>query len=286
MAGRVQSALMARWRSRRRAGPARLLADLLARGRTCRYGAHDSQVADLHLPRGAGPHPVVVVLHGGAWRARVGRAVMRGVVGELVRAGWAAWNVEYRRVGEGGGWPQTFADVADAVDHLRQLDAPLALDAVSALGHSAGGHLALWAASRARLPAGSVGAQPALALARAVAQAGVCDLAGAYERWHGGAVRELMGGSPQQLPERYAVADPLALVPAPAPVLLVHGVLDRVVSIELARSYAAASRARGGEVELLEIDGPAGGHRRHVNPRTVAWRSAAAWLGEAPVRAR
>ncbi|HUB75115.1 MAG TPA: alpha/beta hydrolase [Solirubrobacteraceae bacterium] len=272
---------MAVWRARRSAGPARLLADLLAHGHTCGYGPHPSQVADLHLPRGAGPHPVAVVLHGGAWRARVGRAAMRGVVGELVRAGWAVWNVEYRRVGEGGGWPHTFADVADAVDHLRRLDAPLELDAVSAIGHSAGGHLALWAASRARLPAGSVGAQPAVSLVRAVAQAGVCDLGGAYERWHGGAVGELMGGSPQQLPERYAVADPLALAPAPAPVLLVHGAIDRVVPIELARRYAAASRAHGGEVELIEIEGAAGGHRRHVNPRSAAWRAAAAWLERA-----
>jgi len=260
--------------------------DFLTRGTRHRYGAHRSQHADLYLPRGAGPHPVMVVLHGGSWRRRYGSVVMRGIVGELVRAGWAVWNVEYRRVGEGGGWPSTFVDVARAVDHLRELDAPLDLDSAGVLGHSAGGHLALWAASRGRIPEGAVGSAPALEFRRAIAQAAVCDLAGAYRRWRGGAVRALMGGSPEQLPERYALADPLALAPAPMPVLLVHGVLDETVSVELARSYERAASAAGGAVELVELQGEAGRHRAHIDPRGEAWGAAASWLlqpvGEVP----
>jgi acetyl esterase/lipase len=262
----------------------RLMLDMLARGRTIRYGPHRSQCADLYLPCGPGPHPVMVVLHGGSWQKRYGRAVMRGLVGDLVRRGWAVWNVEYRRVGEGGGWPATFADVAAAIDHLGELDAPLELDAVSVLGHSAGGHLALWAASRGKLPPDAPGAQPAVALRRAIALAGVCDLAGAHRRWHGGAAQLLMEGSPEELPERYALADPLALAPLEIPVLLVHGSRDETVSIELSYSYQQGASAAGGRVELIEVLGDAGRHRAFLNPRGEAWRTTASRLRE-PVAA-
>jgi acetyl esterase/lipase len=259
---------------------ARLPLDFLARGRTYRYGPHRSQRADLRLPRGAGPHPLMVVIHGGSWRRRYGKIVMRGLVGDLVRRGWAVWNIEYRRVGGGGGWPATFADVAGAIDHLTMLDAPVDLDRVSVLGHSAGGHLALWAAGRGRLPEGAPGGPPAISFERVISQAGVCDLAGAYRRWRGGAADALMGGSPQEVPERYAVGDPLALVPLGMPVLLVHGVIDETVSIELSRRYAGRSRAAGGEVELIEIEGAAGSHRAHIDPRGAAWAAVVRWLGE------
>jgi acetyl esterase/lipase len=257
----------------------RLLLDFLTRGRTYRYGPHRSQRAELYLPRGPGPHPLMVVIHGGSWQRRYGRIVMRGLVGDLVRRGWAAWNIEYRRVGEGGGWPATFADVAAAIDHLTTLEEPVDLHSVSVLGHSAGGHLALWAAGRERLAEGAPGGSPAIAFKRVISQAGVCDLAGAYRRWRGGgAAAALMGGSPEQLPERYAVGDPLARVPLGMPVLLVHGVIDATVSIELSRRYASESGAAGGDVELVEIDGPAGAHRAHVDPRGEAWALVTRWL--------
>jgi acetyl esterase/lipase len=265
------------------ASDARLLLDFLRTGRSHRYGPHRSQRAELHLPRGDGPHPLMVAIHGGSWQARYGKVVMRGVVGDLVRRGWAAWNIEYRRVGNGGGWPTTFADVAAAIDHLAMIDAPIDLARCSVLGHSAGGHLALWAASRGSVPAGAPGhvsGAPAVAMRRAIVQAGVCDLAGAYARWRGGAARALMGGGPEEVPERYAAGDPIALVPPDVPVLLVHGVVDDVVSIELARSYAAAASAAGAEVELVEIAGQAGRHRAHIDPRGAAWGAVAARLGE------
>jgi dipeptidyl aminopeptidase/acylaminoacyl peptidase len=172
--------------------------------------------------------------------------------------------------------------VAAAVDHLRGLAAPLDLDRVDVVGHSAGGHLALWAASRGRLPEGAPGAisgQPAVPLRLAVAMAGVCDLAGGFRDWHGGAVLALMGASPERDPARYAAADPIALVPAAVPVLLVHGIADDVVSIRLSRDYAAAARAAGGTVSLVEIEGFEGRHRAHVYPASEAWRTVLERLG-------
>ncbi|MGA2319291.1 MAG: alpha/beta hydrolase [Solirubrobacteraceae bacterium] len=252
----------------------RLILDFLDGGRPHRYGPDHSQRAELHLPGGPGPHAVMVLIHGGSWQSRYGKIVMRGLAGDLRRRGWAAWNIEYRRLGNGGGWPATFEDVARAIDHLAELEAPLDLARVSLLGHSAGGHLALWAATRNKLPPGAPGAidgHPPLAPRHVIAQAGVCDLAGAYALWHGGAARALMGGGPDELPERYALGDPLALAPPDMPVLLVHGVSDEVVSVKLSRSYALAARAGGGEVELVEIEGLQGRHRSHIDPRGAAW---------------
>ena len=262
----------------------RMIRDFLTRGRSYRYGPHRAQRADLYLPPGAGPHSVMVLIHGGSWHRRYGKVVMRGLAGDLVRGGWAVWNIEYRRLGEGGGWPATFEDVAAAIDHLAAIDAPLALEDVCVLGHSAGGHLALWAASRSRFPAGMLGAEPAITFKRAIGQAAVCDLAGAYKLWRGGAVKLLMGGSPEQLPERYAIGDPLAHVPLEVPVLLVHGVLDETVSVELSRRYARESDAAGGRVELVEIEGPSGRHRAHIDPRGAAWGAVTGWLrGHSPI---
>jgi acetyl esterase/lipase len=261
---------------------ARLIRDfLLQRGRTHSYGSDRSQRGDLYLPAGAGPHPVIVLIHGGSWRKRYSRIVMRALAGDLRRRGWAVWNIEYRRVGAGGGWPATFADVAAAIDHLDRLHPTLDLARVDVLGHSAGGHLALWAAGRERVPSGAPGAiagRPRVSLRRAIALAGVCDLAGAYRDWHGGAVRALMGGSPGRMPERYAVGDPLRNVPLALPVLLVHGVVDQTVSIDLSRGYARAALAAGGEVALVEIAGEAGGHRAHIDPRGAAWARVVSWL--------
>src|SRR6185437_10656231 len=147
------------------------------------------------------------------------------------------------------------------------------------------------AAGRSALPTGAPGAiagRPRVPIARAISLAGVCDLAGAYKQWHGGAVRALMGGSPERLRERYDVADPLRRAPLAMPVLLVHGVLDETVSVALSRSYARAAREAGGDVELVEIEGPAGGHRAFVDPRGAAWAPVAARLelqaAEAPAR--
>ncbi len=255
----------------------RVLRGLLKRGETHRYGPDRSQVADLYLPAGAGPHPVVILIHGGSWSRRYGRIVMRGLAADLVASGWAVWNIEYRRLGIGGGWPETFEDVAAAIDLLAEIGAPVDLGRVSVIGHSAGGHLALWAAGRPGLAEGAPGAitgAPAVSFQIVIAQAGVCALADGYRLWRGGAVRALMGGSPEDLPERYAIGDPLANVPLGCPALLVHGVSDEIVSVELSRTYARVARSAGGQVQLIEIEGSAGAHRAHIDPRGAAWAAA------------
>lgn len=236
------------------------------------YGEHPRQVADLHTPPGGGAHPIVVVLHGGYWQPPYTRLIMRPLCLDLARRGYAALNVDYRRLGrEGGGWPQTFEDVAAAVDHLAQLDdASLDLARVTMLGHSAGGQLALWAAGRNSLPAGAVGAAPVVRAQRVLALAAVCDLVGAGRPAH-----ELLGGGPDQVPEQWAQADPMRRIPLGVPVGLVHAVGDATVSICRSRAYAAAARAAGAEVSLTETPG---GHRDPIDPGSRSWAVAAEWL--------
>ena len=260
---------------------ASLLRDLLTAPRSYRYGTdHRCQQADLYLPAGSGPHPVVVVIHGGAWTAGYGKVVMRALAGNLARRGFAAWNIEYRRIGrgQGGGWPATFVDVAAAIDTLATVPAPLDLRRVTFFGHSAGGQLALWAAGRRRLRQGDPGADPLIEPVGAISAAGVNDLAQSFREAPHGAVGVLMGGGPDEQPERYAVADPIGEVPLPIPVLLVHGTDDETVSVRRSRDYAQAARARGGEVDLVEIAGAAGRHRSHVSPTSESFKAVAGWL--------
>ena len=155
---------------------------------------------------------MVVLIHGGFWRARYKLRLEDELGRDLAERDWAVWNLEYRRLGwrSRGGWPATFEDVAAGIDHLGTLDEPLDLARVFAIGHSAGGHLAFWAAARGGLPAGAPGAEPRIRPAGVVAQGGVVDLREAL-RLHlsGDVVRRLLGGPPGKLPGRYDVASPL-----------------------------------------------------------------------------
>ncbi len=211
---------------------------------------------------------MAVLIHGGFWRARYNLRLQDRLVANLAGRGWAVWNLEYRRVGRhsGGGWPATFEDVAAGIDHLADLDEPLDTNRVVAIGHSAGGHLALWAAgqpSRVRLSA-------------AVSQAGLLDLREAARRkLSDGAVGELLGGSPEERPDRYDAASPIELVPLDVPTLLVHGTDDDVVPPDMSRAYA---RRATHPCELVELAGV--GHMEHLDPGSEAWRPVVAWLEE------
>ncbi|PRY47945.1 prolyl oligopeptidase family protein [Geodermatophilus tzadiensis] len=243
------------------------------------YGGHPDQFLELTLPAGGGPAPVAVVLHGGFWRAARGVELARPLAADLAGAGWAAVAVEYRRVGTGGGWPATLEDVAAALDALPGLPeaARLDLTEVAVVGHSAGGHLAAWAAGRGRLPEGAPGAGPRVRVTAAVLQAGVLDLVrAADQRLGNGATQELLGGEPGEVPDRYAVADPVRLLPTGADVLCVHGTGDDVVPLEQSERYAAAAGALGDRVAVQPVPG---GHMELIDPSGEQWARAREWLG-------
>jgi acetyl esterase/lipase len=224
------------------------------------YGDHPSQYAELTLPTGPAQAPVVVVIHGGYWSSDYGAELGRPLAADLVGRGFAAANVEYRRMGDGGGWPDTGRDVADAVNALRARSTGLDLNRVVVLGHSAGGQLAGWLAARRG---------GAVAVAGAVLAAGVLDLVrGSADGLGGGAVDGYLGGSPRQAPEAYAHASPIALVPLGVPTVCVHGTADTRVPISQSEDFVAAARRAGDTAELRTFDGD------HFDPITVgtpAW---------------
>ncbi|MDQ1402305.1 MAG: hypothetical protein QOG03_621 [Actinomycetota bacterium] len=236
-----------------------------------RYGRHRSQVADLYLPKGDGPFPVAIVIHGGFWMAAYDRHLMDPICVDLVDRGWAAWNIEYRRVGwrAGGGWPATGDDVVAAAAHLQKLaddGLPLDLTTVVAVGHSAGGHLALHLASRSPVP-----------LRRVFSQAGVCDLVAADGLGLGdGAVRRLLGHRPADVPELVADASPAEHLPLGVGQVLVHGEADEHVPLVLAQDYQVRAAAAGDEVELVALRGV--GHFEHLQPGSSAWAAVVARL--------
>jgi acetyl esterase/lipase len=238
------------------------------------YGPGPQQFGELWVPRGRGPHPVAVVVHGGCWQKEYGEDHVRPLCAAIADMGIAAWCLEYRRVGdEGGGWPGTLDDVGRGADRLRAIAADHALDLgrVVAVGHSAGGHLALWLGARPRLPAADPQrGQDPLPLRGVVGLAAVPDLArGAAEHVCGSAVEDFVGGSPERQPARYAAASPFALLPLGIRQELVHGRADRIVPVAHSADYAAAARAKGDAATFWPVDGA--GHFDLIAPGTKAW---------------
>jgi acetyl esterase/lipase len=238
------------------------------------YGDGLYQFGDLRLPAGPGPHPVAVVVHGGFWRAKYDLEHVGHLCADLARRGLATWSLEYRRVGHaGGGWPGTLEDVARGADFLRTLAGryPLDLTRVVALGHSAGGHLALWLAARGRIPSGEPLASPhPLALRGVVALAGVVDLERAHAlRLGDGIVETFLGGPPSAVPERYRLASPAALLPLGVPQVLVHGTEDDTVPFSLSAGYVERASALGDSARLVPL--PDAGHFEVIDPRAREW---------------
>ena len=239
------------------------------------YGPHPDQWIDVGRPSGTARGTAALV-HGGFWRAAYDASLMLPLASDLLRRGWVAANVEYRRPGREteAGWPAVLADVAGAFDALGMLASAQPLVAI---GHSAGGQLALWAAARAGLPDGAPGAVPRVVPGHVVAQAGVLDLeAAADERLGRDAARLLLGGGPDRVADRYALASPIRRLPLGADQLIVHGVDDPHVPCEMSRRYAEAARRAGDSVTLVELDGV--GHFEHLDPGHRAWGSVVSYL--------
>lgn len=247
------------------------------------YGADSSQYGELRVPPGAGPHPVTVLIHGGCFRAVYAKAQELGPVGDTLAAeGIATWNIEYRRLGEpGAGWPETWLDVGRAVDHLRAL-APahrLDLSRVIVVGHSAGGHLAMFVASRARLSPDSPLYQPdPLPLRGVINLGGPVDLGVNIPGYQSGCgdsvITQLVGGTPDAVPARYAAAAATRRVPLGIPQVLVIGEHEGFVPKQFLELHVRAARNAGDRVRLVVLPGM--GHFELAMPTTPAWRPIAA----------
>lgn len=249
------------------------------------YGSDSLLLGELRLPKGRGPFPLVVVIHGGCWtRGFATRQNTAAVASALVDDGMATWNVEYRQAGDpGGGWPNSFLDIAAAVDYARTLATRFPVDTshVVVIGHSAGAHLALWAAARHTLPASSVvrGGNP-LRVRAAVAIDGPGDLAGLVGRdaqiCGKPVIAPFMGGAPIEVPARYAEGSPIARLPFGAAQYLVSAA---VLTADEATAYKAAATRAGDQVTLL--DAPDGGHFGVIAPGTRFWPPVAAFIRQA-----
>lgn len=239
-----------------------------------RYGAHPEQLADVRLPMSDEPRALVLLVHGGFWRQEYDRHHTDALAADLAGRGYAVASLEYRRLGGDGGWPETFDDIATAMDALPSLVAGNAPEVegvqVLMLGHSAGGQLVLWAAGRQHVPVGSRWHRGTAPIAGGVvALAPVADLARARElALDGGVVAELFGGTDAESQRRQAELDPVQIPPA-VPVAVVHGDLDRQVPLDLSQRYVEAVRTGGGDV-LLDVV-PGADHFAVIEPGSSAW---------------
>lgn len=224
------------------------------------YGKDPSQYGELSLPAGT-PKGVVVVIHGGYWKSAYGAELGQPLAASLVKQGWAAWNLEYRRVGDGGGVPATLDDVAAGIDHLATLG--LDLKRVVTLGHSAGGQLAVWAASRGRHRQWQPVRVP---LTEVISQAGLLDLRTASSEALGGGAVEAFLGHP--IGPADAPVDPTQQLPLDVPVWCVHAEGDDTVPISQSRNYVAAATKAGGKATMVEVPGD---HYSVIDPSSEAW---------------
>jgi acetyl esterase/lipase len=242
-----------------------------------RYGTAPSQFGELRVPEGKGPHSVVVLVHGGCWSSYAGAASIGAMADALKQKGIATWSIEYRRLPESGsGWPGTYRDTATAIDFLRTFAKEHRLDLkhVVFVGHSAGGHLALWAAGRSRLPRSSP-----LFTATPLVPTGVINMAGRMDMTEGieayeatcdaPVVRQLLGGMPADQPARYADASPIGHLPLGVRQVMIWGSHEPYVPAAQAETYVAAARRAGDDVRLVTVPGI--GHFESASPLSTAW---------------
>jgi len=244
------------------------------------YGADSLQFGELRLPDGTGPFPIAIVVHGGCWLSRYANVRNTSALAEaLANAGVASWNVEYRRYDHpGGGWPGTFRDVADGADYVRTLARTYPLDTarIVATGHSAGGHLALWLASRPSLsPTSPLRGGAPMRLAGVVSIGGIADLREFFARERNTcgnpAVESLLGGIPDSVPERLHDGSPIERLPLGVPSVHIAGVRDMIAPSAVRDAYVLAARQRGDSAWQVTI--PGDGHFEAITPSTPSGRA-------------
>jgi acetyl esterase/lipase len=250
-------------------------------GTTFSYGDDAMQRVDLWLPAGPGPHPVAVMVHGGCWQTSIAdRRLMDWIADDLAKSGVAVWNIDYRGVDRaGGGYPGTFADAAAATDLLRAKAAEYRLDLrrVVAVGHSAGGHLALWLAARHRLPAASpLRTSDPLRIDHVVSLGGLPDLEATATSPDNGCGTEVVAKLTGKRDDPYADTSVPRLLPIGAAQDLVNGREDGIIPFRMATDYVAKARAAGDVATLHTV--PATGHVELVAPETAAWTTAKALI--------
>ena len=234
------------------------------------YGELPRQVGEWWVPpAGPGRLPTVVLVHGGYWRTGFDLTLQEAVAADLAGRGFLVWNIDYRPSSDP--WPATLTDVASAFDHTAtgQYADRVDRSRLAVVGHSAGGHLALWLASRGQVPTGGPGADPRLpSPTLVVAQAPVAGLAeGARLGLGGGAVQALLGGPPATVPERYAFADPSGLLPTGVESVLMHAADDDLVPLSQSTGYVQAATSAGDDSRLVRVTG---GHFGHLDPASPA----------------
>jgi len=236
------------------------------------YGSAAQQFGDLRLPKSRGPHPVAIIIHGGCWFSEYDLNHIASFAAALTELGVATWTIEYRRVGNpGGGWPGTFADVAQATDHLRVLarSFPLDLKRVITVGHSAGGQLALWLAARKQLSRSSLlHVSNPLKLSGVISLAGITDMQG-FSSGCNDAVRKVLGGTVDDIPYRYKQTSPIELLPLGVRQSLIQGSLDTIVPPKLGEHYKRAAEKQGETVKFIALEGV--GHFELIAPKSSAW---------------
>lgn len=237
------------------------------------YGEGSLQFGDLRVPTGSGPHPVAIFVHGGCWLSSFDISHSSALTAALARNGIATWSLEYRRVGdEGGGWPGTFQDIGQGADHLRSIadEFELDLDRVIAMGHSAGGQLAIWLAARSQIPANTaVSADAPQPVMGVLALTPAPDLQGLHEmQVCGNVVDKLMGGSPAEYPGRYRLGDPMQIAPGGVPQVVIVGRHDADWAPSGLR-YFSAAKERGDNIRLIEA--PDSGHFEIIDPDSTTW---------------
>jgi acetyl esterase/lipase len=256
------------------------LSDILERpppsfDKRVKYGEDPQHFAELRFPVGRGPFPFLFVIHGGFWQSAYDLSHIGHLCAAFTSKGIVTCNLEYRRLGDpGGGWPGTFQDIGLATDHILKIISPdprVDLARTAVIGHSAGGHLALWLGGRLRIPTASpLHGDPKYRPRIAVSLAGVCDLRAAWkQRLGNGVVTRLMGGTPDQYPDRYDAGSPIELLPTGIRQVLIHGSVDDIVPVSQSEKFVERAERLGERPTLVKLDGI--GHFELIDPKSSAW---------------